>query len=112
MTESLLKIQKLFVVALMTIGASAAFAEQVVEVQNKHYWLCKNKKEVRTIRVAVDKENICSTYYSKQGSEKAVGSGKSHASCLNFLNNIKTNLEKSNWACRDISATRITASVE
>lgn len=109
---SLLKIQKIAVIALICGAAATVYAEQVVEVQNKAYWLCKNKKEARTIRVQVDKANICTTYYSKQGTEKSVGSGKSHASCMSFLENIKTNLEKSNWACRDISATRITASVE
>lgn len=112
MTVSLLKIQKLAVIVLICSAATTVFAEQVVEVQNKAYWLCKNKKEARTIRVQIDQSNICTTYYSKQGSEKPVGSGKSHISCMNFLENIKSNLEKSNWACRDISATRITASVE
>lgn len=96
----------------LVAGPCLAWAEpQVVEVENKSYWLCKNKKEVRTIRVQIN-AGICSTFYSKLGSEKVVGSGKNHESCVNFLNNIKTNLEKSNWSCRDISATRITASVE
>ena len=111
MTESLLKIKRIMAVALI-FSAASVFAEQVVEVQNKSYWLCKNKKEVRTIRVQVNKEGVCSTYYSKLGSEKSVGSGKSQDSCMGFLNNIKTNLEKSAWNCRDISSTRITASVE
>lgn len=87
-------------------------AEQTVEVENKAYWICKSNKDVRTIRVHVGNDGVCSTYYSKQGSEKVVGSGRNHESCQNFLNNIKTNLEKSNWACRDISTTRITASTE
>lgn len=76
---------------------------------DKSYWMCKNKKEVRTIRVHINKENICSTIYSKQGSEKNVGSGRNHDSCIGFLNSIKTNLEKSSWNCRDISDTQITS---
>lgn len=80
------------------------------ELENKSYWLCKNKKEVRTIRVHIAGNGVCSTYYSKAGTEKVVGSGKNHDSCQNFLENIKGNLEKSNWSCRDISSTRITAS--
>lgn len=82
----------------------------LVEVQNKAYWICKSRKDVRTIRVFVDGDGQCITYYSKQGTERNVGNGRYQETCLNFLNNIKTNLENSNWSCRDISATRITAS--
>lgn len=94
------------------LAGSFARAEQVVEVDNKAYYLCKNKKDVRTIRVHVEGGGVCSTFYSKQGEEKVVGSGKNHESCLNFLNNIKNNLEKSNWTCRDISSARVTASAQ
>src|SRR4051812_43711588 len=74
--------------------SASVFAQSTVEVENKAYWLCKNRKEVRTIRVQIDGA-ICTTFYSKLGAEKNVGSGKNHDSCVNFLNNIKTNLEKS-----------------
>ena len=89
-----------------------AFAESVAEVENASYWMCKSSKRVRTIRVHVDETGYCSTFYSKEGVEKNVGSGKNRESCLNFLNNIKTNLEKSSWACRDISSSRMSASAE
>jgi hypothetical protein len=101
-----------FFAILFLVTWSLAHADQVVEVENKAYWMCKSKKQVRTIRVHVDKAGICSTFYSKDGSEKSVGSGKNHESCLQFLNNIKTNLEKSAWTCRDISSARMTASLE
>ena len=94
---------------LMLLLCSLAQAD---DQANKAYWLCKSKKQVRTIRVHVDQGGICSTVYSKEGAEKVVGSGKNHESCLNFLNNIKTNLEKSNWTCRDISSARVTAGLE
>lgn len=102
---------KAFALASILVPLLAS-ADQLVEVENQSYWICKNQKQVRTMRVHIDKSGICSTYYSKQGEEKVVGSGRNHESCQNFLNNIKTNLEKSSWTCRDISATRITASVE
>lgn len=98
--------------ALLLMAGSLARAEQVVEVENKAYYLCKNKKDVRTIRVHVEGGGICATLYSKQGEEKLVGSGKNQESCLNWMNNIRTNLEKSNWTCRDISSARVTASAE
>jgi hypothetical protein len=100
-----------FILALM-IGFSAAADEHAKEIDNKAYWMCKSKKKVRTIRVQITDDGICQTFYSREGEEKIVGSGKNHESCLNFLNNIKTNLEKSNWTCRDITDTKITASLD
>lgn len=88
-----------------------ALAQTTVEVENKAYWICKSRKEVRTIRVQIKDSGMCATFYSKAGEEKMIGSGRNQESCHNFLNNVKTNLEKSNWTCRDISSTRITASV-
>lgn len=102
---------KFFLVCILMTCAMAR-AEQVIEVENKAYWMCKNQKQVRTIRVHVDEAGICSTWYSKNGSEKNVGSGKNQESCIQFLNNIKTNLEKSAWNCRDISTARMSASIE
>ena len=90
----------------LSVFAASAVAESTTE---KSYWMCKNKKEVRTIRVHVNKDGVCSTIYSKMGSEKSVGSGRNHDSCIGFLNSIKGNLEKSNWNCRDISDTQITS---
>jgi hypothetical protein len=101
---------RIFVVSIL-LACSFARADQIVEVESKAYWLCKSRKQVRTIRVVVDNSGICTTMYEKEGSEKSVGSGRNHESCFNFLNNIKTNLEKSNWTCRDISSSRMTASM-
>lgn len=105
-------IQILFTLMILVCGSSLARAQQAIEMENKAYFLCKNMKQARTIRVHIGKDGQCSTYYSKEGSEKSVGNGKNADSCLNILNNIKTNLEKSSWTCRDISSTRITASAE
>ncbi len=90
-----------------------AHCEASEESETKIYWLCKNKKEVRTIRVQVNpKSRICSTLYSKLGEEKVVGSGRNYDSCVGFLTSIKANLGNSNWTCRDISSTKITAMTE
>jgi hypothetical protein len=96
---------------LLLIGAAAAGADQVTDVQNISYWLCKHQKEVRTIRVHLE-DGGCATLYSKQGTERRIGSGKNQGSCMGFLNNVKTNLEKSNWTCRDISSSHMTASLQ
>jgi hypothetical protein len=103
-------IGSVFTSVLVCGGPAIAEDAPPSELGNKAYWICKNKKEVRTIRVFIDeKSNLCSTLYLKAGSEKVVGSGKMHESCMQFLTNIRTNLEKSNWTCRDISSTKITS---
>lgn len=99
------------VIAILLWGGPAR-SEASLEVSNKAYWMCKQKNNVRTIRIQIDNQGICSTIYSKEGSEKLIGSGKSHVSCTNFLANVKTNLEKSNWVCRDIGDTKITADID
>lgn len=97
------------ILALLFIFGIGGAVASAADVENKAYWLCKNRKEVRTIRISIDEKGICTTYYSKAGAEKHVGSGRNHESCFSFLNSIKTNLEKSNWNCRDISDTKITS---
>jgi hypothetical protein len=100
------------VLTVFALLLNTASAETAGEVANKAYWICKSKKQVRTIRVHINHTGICATFYSRDGSEKIVGSGKNHESCMTFLNSIKTNLEKSNWSCRDITDTKMTASLE
>ena len=94
---------------ILFAGMSAA--ENADKSQYKAYVLCKSRKEVRTIRIEVGATGVCTTIYSKQGIEKSVGSGKHFESCLTYLNNVKTNLEKSNWTCRDISSSKVTGSL-
>ena len=111
MVKSLVMMAKI-IILILSVGPYLLWAQDTIsaEVENKAYWLCKNRKEVRTIRIQMTRPGICSTFYSKLGEEKRVGSGKNQESCVTFMNNIRTNLEKSNWACRDIIAARITAS--
>jgi hypothetical protein len=99
----------LFVLSFLCVFGAAAAAAEEPSTDNKSYWLCKHRKEVRTIRVHIDDKGVCATLYSKEGEEKIVGSGRNHESCINFLNSIKSNLEKSNWNCRDITDTKITS---
>src|SRR5258708_5196677 len=73
-------------------GASPAPSKPAPPPDHKAYFLCKQKKNARTIRVQVNEEDNCLTYYSKDGSQKVVGHGKHHDVCMTWLNNIKTNL--------------------
>lgn len=69
------------------------------------YVLCRQRKVIRTIRVekSGDKER-CETVYTKSGVDRSVGSGIHLASCRQFAENIRRNLEVANWKCQDISA--------
>jgi hypothetical protein len=75
------------------------------------YILCKSVGWVRTIRVdAVDQG--CQTTYTKAGVDRVVGQSKSLRSCRSFLSNIRSNLEKNKWGCRDIKSAQITGPVD
>ena len=77
------------------------------ETKPSAYVICKNNSQVRTIRIVVDDKNICHTIYTKLGVDKNVGGGKNKMSCSQFLDNIKVNLEKSNWKCRDVESATV-----
>lgn len=88
---------------------SLMFASMIAfaDMKPSAYVICKNNGQVRTIRVEVDAQNICHTIYSKLGTDKEIGSGKNKGSCAQFLANVRTNLEKSNWKCRDVESATV-----
>jgi hypothetical protein len=94
------------------IMASLLFASLMAFAETKptSYVICKNNSQVRTIRIELDAENICHTIYSKQGSDKQVGSGKNKSSCDQWLANVRVNLEKSGWKCRDVESATVESS--
>jgi len=87
----------------MLLASFVAFADTKPSV----YVICKNNGQVRTIRVELDAQNICHTIYTKAGVDKAMGSGKNRESCNQWLTNIRVNLEKSNWKCRDVESATV-----
>lgn len=74
------------------------------------YLLCKNKKLVRTVRVEKIASGGCRTKYTKDGSDQNVGESQSVQICLKVLRNIRINLEKADWKCKDISESRVSFS--
>ncbi len=68
--------------------------------------LCKHNKTVRTLRVEIDKDQICRTIYTKQGVDEVIGSGQNHNSCNEFLINVRKNLEDAKWNCREVKEAR------
>lgn len=68
------------------------------------YVICKNKGIVRTIRVEwIEAEKVCVTTYTKNGTDQNVGRAQNKSSCGMFLENIRTNLIKAGWECKDVS---------
>ncbi len=67
--------------------------------------MCKNKKIVRTLRIMqMEADSKCVTLYSKGGNDKIVGSGRSMSTCTTVTENIKGNLEKAGWKCKETTA--------
>lgn len=74
------------------------------------YLLCKFKKLVRTVRVEKNSGGGCKTIYTKDGTDQNVGESLDGKICLKVLRNIRINLEKANWKCKDISESRVSTS--
>lgn len=70
--------------------------------------LCRNRKIVRRLQVIEQKNGECRTIYSKAGQDREIGNGKYKGTCLRFLKNVRRNLEKAGWSCRDIGAAKVT----
>lgn len=84
--------------AFFMLFSLEAFAESKAEV----FVICKLRSHVRTIAVHKKSSGGYETIYSKFGQPRVIGSGIMLDSNKGFLNNVKTNLEKSNWNCREV----------
>lgn len=68
------------------------------------YVICKNKGIVRTIRVERDEATqACVTMYTKDGKDQEVGRAQNKNSCSSVSENIRGNLVKAGWDCKDVS---------
>jgi len=98
--------------AIAVLGLSvSAIAE--TDQKAAAFVLCKNKKDVRTIRVTNDKKSDnCTTTYSKGGVDEVVGMNRSTTACRSILDTVRSNLENSHYNCRDVSSATTTTSSE
>ena len=88
-----------------------AAVEPAKSESSSNYFLCKNRKIVRTIRIENDLEdNKCVALYTKAGIDKEVGRAQNVSTCMKVVENIKGNLEAANWKCRELGQVRITSS--
>lgn len=77
-----------------------------------NYVLCKNQKTVRSIRVEKEDANECVTLYTKAGIDREVGRAQNFSSCVRIVENIRNNLEKASWQCKEMGNVSITSTVE
>lgn len=69
-------------------------------IATENFVVCKAKGVVRTVHIRSTADG-CKTYYSKNGLEAQIGAAKNFKSCIGFLENIKSNLIKADWNCKD-----------
>lgn len=99
----------LLLLSLLTL-VMAQTAGAATDEKASAFVLCKNKKDVRTLRILpeTDKPENCKITYSKGGAEETMGSNRSLNSCKSILKSIQTNLEASNWSCRSVQTAHVT----
>ena len=64
--------------------------------------ICKNEKQVRTLRADKVGDGGCRAVYTKQGVDQVVGSSIRKNGCETILENIRKNLEGNVWKCKDV----------
>ena len=75
------------------------------------YLLCKSGSTVRTIRVE-QKGIVCRSIYTKEGVDQILGKSSKPGACAEVISKVRHTLENAKWTCRDISETRVSASVD
>jgi hypothetical protein len=96
----------------MTMTSQVAFASQ--DQKATAFVLCKNRKDVRTIRIISegDKQDNCTITYSKGRVEQVMGNNRSVSSCKSIMRGIQHNLEASHWSCRTVQSAMVTTGSE
>lgn len=98
-------------IATPVLAVNAAAVDTTAD-DGTTYLMCKNKTVVRTVRISKKSSGGCQTTYTKEGIDQIVSESWIQDRCEKVLNNIKENLEKASWKCKDISDARVSASQE
>lgn len=107
MSRALVFLSFMFVASMASIAAAGTDQKAMAFV------LCKNQKDVRTIRVLPENKDNCTVTYSKGGVEEVVGSNRSMQTCKSILKSVRENLESSKqWNCRSVETASVTTSGE
>jgi hypothetical protein len=100
--------------AVVALSLVSVVSSAGIDQKAAAYVLCKNQKNVRTIRVTTDpnQNDVCSITYTKGGLDEVVGANRNLSACKSILQSIRANLEDSNWNCRNISKAGVSTSSE
>ncbi len=90
--------------------AAASGSEETSTAKDATYLICKNKAVVRTLRVSKKSNGGCMATYTKDGVDQVVGQSWATERCSKVIGNIRENLEKAHWKCKDISEARVSSS--
>ena len=93
-----------FLFQLMVCFGGVASAEAM-----SSYLLCRFDKSVRSVRVEID-NGSCTATYTKAGVDEVVAKSSSSEVCNRVAKSIRSNLERGNWKCKDVSQSRISTS--
>jgi hypothetical protein len=96
-------------VLFLTVLCQGVNSNSEEQETRSSYILCKKGSATRTVRVKVESSR-CITTYTKSGLDEEVGRSTAPDRCFQVLDNIRTNLEKGSWKCRDISSARVSQS--
>lgn len=93
---------------LVTVSVLLFFGLSASADLGMDYVLCKNGKEVRTLRAAKnDETGKCETLYSKAGKDQVIGGGQNPSSCNDVVARVRKNLENGNWKCREVKQSTV-----
>lgn len=74
------------------------------------YELCELGREVRSLRIKLAPNGVCTAVYTKEGVDQNVGESSEFMTCHRVIERIRKNLTTGGWACRDISTERVSFS--
>ncbi len=99
-----------FLALVLSLGSGAAFG--AIDQKPSAFVLCKNQRNVRTIRILPEEKDTCSVTVSKGGTEEVIGSKRSIETCRTMLRSVQNTLEDEKWSCRSVRSAQVTTSTE
>lgn len=107
MRSSLLQISVLLLAAAQLVSVNS-FAQD-----SGLYVICKNGKEVRTLRAEKNPANgKCKALYTKAGKAQSVAEGQNPDTCDQVVARIQGTLEAADWKCREVKDSTVSEVVD
>src|SRR5687768_9089526 len=88
----------------LILSSVAAIAEVSIP---KLSVMCRNSREVRTLRIEKDPKGGCITIYTKYGKDQNIGKAQNPQSCVDILKRVETTLTAADWKCREVEESRV-----